>query len=341
MNPIRVALWGYGAMGQGVARLVAERPGMELVAVVVRDKRRVPQPVPGDPLLTTDPEEMFARRPDVVLLSTTSFVRDVETIILRIVSHGVHVITIAEEMSAPAAADPAAAKRLHEAAAAHGVGVLGTGVNPGFVMDLLVVALTGVCHRVEHIEVQRINDLSPYGPTVLRTQGVGTTPEEFAAGLKSGAIVGHVGFRQSMHLIASALGWELERVQEEREPIVTRVRRQTPYIVVEPGQVAGCRHTATGWRHGREVVRLVHPQQIRPEAENVETQDFIHIQGVPEIRLQIRPEIAGGLATEALAVNMIPLLMAAKPGLHHMTDLPVPRAVLGDAGEILRSLRPA
>jgi 2,4-diaminopentanoate dehydrogenase len=188
-----------------------------------------------------------------------------------------------------------------------------------------------VCARVDAVRATRVNDLSPYGPTVLRSQGVGLSPEAFAAGVADGSVVGHVGFPESAAMIAAALGWELDRVEQRREPIVALVRRSTPFVTVEPGSVAGCLHTATAWRDGEPVIELVHPQQVCPEAEGVATGDTIEIRGEPDVRLTGSPEIPGGTATAALAVNVIPRVRAAPPGLTAMTELPVPAALAGDA----------
>ena len=144
-------------------------------------------------------------------------------------------------------------------------------------------------------------------------------------GLTSGAIVGHVGFRQSIMLIANALGWHIQEIVEEREPIISKVRRTTDYVDVAPGNVAGCRHTARAYADGREVILLEHPQQVCPELEGIQTGDYILIDGDPPVDLRIEPEIPGGTGTMAIAVNMIPLVMSAPSGLLTMADLPVPR----------------
>lgn len=99
-------------------------------------------------------------------------------------------------------------------------------------LDLLVITLTGVCSDIQSITAKRVNNLSPYGPSVLRSQGVGLTPQTFQKGPKDGTVVGHCGFPQSIHLIAGALGWEIERTEETREPIVSQVRRATPFVTV-------------------------------------------------------------------------------------------------------------
>jgi 4-hydroxy-tetrahydrodipicolinate reductase len=193
-----------------------------------------------------------------------------------------------------------------------------------------------VCASIDRITATRVNDLSPYGPTVLRSQGVGLTPEQFQTGLRDGTVVGHIGFQQSISMIANAVGWEIARIVEIREPIIAGTPRQTPFVSVSPGNVAGCLHKAVGYCEDKAVITLVHPQQIQPEREGMETGDTIEIHGVPHVRLAGNPEIPGGAATVALAVNMIPHVLNASPGLHTMADLPVPAALLGDARRLLR-----
>ena len=219
---------------------------------------------------------------------------------------------------------------------ARGVAVLGTGINPGFILDLLIVTLTGVCADVQSIKARRVNDLASYGPSVLAAQGVGLSPDEFDRGVAEGRVAGHYGFAESIHLIGAAVGWQITRIEETREPIVASIRRETPAVVVEPGEVAGCNHTAVAYREEQPVITLMHPQQVQPELEGVATEDVIEITGAPDIRLAGSPEIPGGQGTIALAVNMIPRVLNAPPGLHTMVDLPVPAALLGDARHRLR-----
>jgi 4-hydroxy-tetrahydrodipicolinate reductase len=278
-------------------------------------------------------------RPDVAIQATCSRLDDALGEIETLVRHGAHVISIAEEMAWPAAASPERAEHVDRLARDHAVSVLGTGINPGFVLDLLLIALTGVCSRIESIHARRVNDLSPYGPTVLTSQGVGLTPEAFQRGVEDGSVVGHVGFPESIRMIARAVGWKIERITETREPIVSRVERATPFVKVGPGQVAGCLHRAVAFAGGRVVVTLEHPQQVHPGLEGVETGDTLEIEGTPDVRLAGSPEIPGGIGTVALAVNSVPLVLAASPGLQSMADLPVPAALLGDARELLRGSR--
>ncbi len=332
----KVLLWGLGAMGGGMAQMLLSKEDVKIVSALASTPAKVGKDL-GEVLgldkhvglkVTNSEKEAFAAKPDIALINTASFVKDVFPQIKLALEMGADVITIAEEMSYPWAPAPELSAEIDSLAKKAGKTVLGTGINPGFILDTLVIALSGICRDVTHIHAKRVNNLAPFGPTVMRTQGVGSTPEEFRKGIETGDIVGHVGFQQSSKLIGDALGWKIDRVVEEREPIITSVERKTQYAHVMPGNVAGCRHIARAYVGGREVIFLEHPQQICPEAEGVDTGDYITIAGDPPVNLSIKPEIPGGIGTIAIAVNMIPLVLAARPGLLTMADLPVPRAIL-------------
>ena len=338
MKKFRVVQWGLGAMGSGMARLVLEKDGLELVGGIDMRPDYVGKDL-GEVLgggrclgvtVTNDPASVLDKaKVDLVVIATTSWTKEQLSDLKLILSAGINCISIAEEMAAPEAQSPELAAEIDALAKSHGVSILGTGVNPGFVLDLLVVVLSGVCHQVERIEASRVNDLSPYGPTVMKTQGVGTTPEQFAAGVADGSIVGHVGFPESIRMISDALGLGVTRIEQTREPIISKVYRETPHVTVAPGMVAGCAHVAVGYAGEKPVVKLVHPQQIHPHLEGQGTGDYINVYGKPEIHMSTGPEIAGGIATMGVAVNMIPHVVAATPGLKSMVDLPVPAALMG------------
>jgi len=344
-DPIRILVLGTGQMGSGIARLVLRKDGLQLVGAYARRAGRagidLGRAIGLDHELglsiSNDLNAVIEEtRPEVAIQSTCSTVADATDEIVSCVRRRVHVISIAEEMAFPAYRAPQAAAEIDRLAAIRGVSVLGTGINPGFMLDLLVVVLSGVCAEVRSVSAKRINDLSPYGPTVLGKQGVGLRPEAFRAGVTDGSVVGHVGFPESIQMIGRALGWRIARIEEQREPIISRVRRETPFVTIEPGHVAGCLHTAVGYAEGAPVITLVHPQQVHPQVEGVETGDTVEIFGTPHVCLAGSPEIPGGVATAALAVNVIPQVMNARPGLHCMTDLPAPAALLGDARSLVR-----
>lgn len=341
---IRVLVLGTGQMGSGIARLLLKKQGLQLVGAYGRRAERSGMDLGRAIGLERDlhipvsadlPSIIRDTQPHVAIQATCSRLDDAKNEIMTLVSQSVNVISIAEEMAYPAAKFPVMARKLHQLSLDHGVSLLGTGINPGFVLDLLVIMLTGVCADVQSIIARRVNDLSPYGPSVLASQGVGLSVEAFEQGVKDGAVAGHFGFNESIHMIAASLGWKIDRIEQTREPIISQVRRDTPFVIVEKGQVAGCLHTATAYRQGQPAIKLVHPQQIHPHLEKVETGDKIEITGTPNLCLSGNPEIPGGEGTAAIAVNMIPRVLSAPPGLYSMADLPVPAAMLGDARKFI------
>jgi len=329
---IRVAVWGTGMMGQGLLRFLLDRPNdVEIVGVIDRHPEKHGRTV-GETLgvecdvpVTEDYDSVLAKRPDVVCILTASNLHEISDQVEPSVKAGCNVLCIAETLSYPWASDPAWAERFDALAKEHGVSILGTGVNPGFILDALVVMWSSACLKIDRIEAQRVNDLSPFGPTVMISQGVGTTVEEFERGVADGSIVGHIGFPESINLIARALGWTIDEIVETREPIVSTVERSTPHVHVAPGNVCGCRHIGKGYSNGELKIELVHPQQIHPGLEGVDTGDYIKIVGDPEIHMAHSPELPGGKGTYASTGNYIPLIVDAPAGILTVVDMPLPR----------------
>lgn len=346
MENVKVIIWGFGAMGSGMAKMLLKKKGVEIVGACVRSEGRVGKDMyevlgmeRGDrsPVIITNKIEDILKEgaADVVLIATDSFTRGTFDKIKFAVENKINVISTAEEMAYPQAQEPELAKEMDRLAKENGVSILGTGINPGFVLDLLILALTGTCEDVEHIKAARINDLSPFGKAVMEEQGVGLTVEDFKQGVETGKVAGHVGFPESINMVADGIGWNIEKIDQTREPIITNVYRETEYVKVEAKNVAGCRQCGYGYIDGKLKIEMEHPQQVLPEKEGVDTGDYIWIKGTPNINMQIKPEIPGGIGTIAMCVNMIPHVINASAGLKTMLDLPVPRAIMGDMRDLI------
>lgn len=339
MKNVKVIIWGLGAMGSGMADMLLAKEGVDIVGVAGRAGKvgksmyDYLQTSRGDrpDIIIGSPEDVIKEKSaDVVLLCTDSFTRNAFERIKFILERKINCITSAEEMAYPMAQEPELAKQLDEIAKANGVSVLGTGINPGLIMDLLVVIMTGCCENVEHITARRVNSLSPFGPAVMEEQGIGITKEKFIQGVKDGTLSGHVGFPESIHMIADAIGWKVDKVTQSMDPIVTEVDRQAPHGFAKAGDVAGCAMKGFGYIDGELKIEMDHPQQIEPEQVGVQTGDYVIIKGTPNINLVNSPEVPGGIGTIAMCVNMIPHIINARAGLHTMLTLPVPRAIMGD-----------
>ncbi len=341
MRNVRAVLWGFGAMGRGIAEMVANKQGIEIVGVcdinpnvVGKDFYEVlgvDRAGRSEVLISNDINAVVSiPNVDVALLATDSFTKNAFDKIKLCLEHKINVVSTAEELAYPQAQSPELAKQLDEIAKANGVTVLGTGINPGFVLDYLILALTGTCETVESITASRVNDLSPFGHAVMEEQGVGITTDEFNKRMSENNLAGHVGFPESITMIADGMGFELDKIEQTKDPIVSSVARETQYAKVEPGNLAGIRQQGFGYVNGEKIITMDHPQQILPHLENVQTGDYITIKGKPDIKLSITPEIPGGIGTYSMVVNMIPQVINAEPGLATMLDLPVPRAIMGD-----------
>lgn len=340
MRNVQVALWGFGAMGSGIARVLLGRQGVDIIGVCDThpDKQGksiyallgTPRGARPDATVTGDIAALLSKKPDICVIATNSFVKEVFPKVMQVVQAGVNVLTIAEEMAWPQAGSPEMAQQMDRAAREHGVSILGTGINPGMMMDLLAVFLSGCMTRVEHVRCERVNSLSPFGQAVMVEQGIGITVEDFDRGVQDGSLAGHVGFAESAAMIGDALGIRYDGFEQQMLPIVTQVDRKSPHGFAPKGHIAGVNMTAQATVQGEEKISLLHPQQIEPQLAGVDTGDYVTLTGTPPVSMAIKPEVDGGLGTIAMACNMLPFVVAAAPGLKTMLDMPVPRCVMGD-----------
>ena len=341
---VRVIIWGLGAMGSGMADMLLKKKGVEIVGAVGRgakvgksmyDYIKTERGDRPDVIIGTPEEVIKVGAADVVLSATDSYTKVAYDRLKFILEKKINVISSAEEMSYPLAQSPEEAKKLDKIAKDNGVSILGTGINPGLIMDLLVVLMTGACEEVDHITARRVNSLSPFGPAVMEEQGIGMTKEAFLHGVETGHLAGHVGFPESIRMVADAIGWKVDKVEQSMDPIMTDVERKSPYGFAPAGHVAGCAMKGYGYVDGELKIEMDHPQQIEPEQVGVQTGDYVIIKGTPNINLVNSPEVPGGIGTIAMCVNMIPHIINAKLGLRTMLDLPVPRAIMGDMRELI------
>lgn len=341
MENVKVAIWGFGAMGSGIAKVLLRKKGVDIVGVCDIHPERVNRSIYDilgvekndrpDVVVCSEIEKVVHdANCDICVLATDSFTRKAFDKIKYVVGQKVNVISTAEEMSYPKAQEPELAAEIDRLAKANGVSVLGTGINPGLMMDLLAICLTGCMTDVESVTCRRVNSLSPFGPAVMEEQGVGLTVDAFNKGVADGTLAGHVGFAESVGMIAEALGWKVDKFEQQMKPIVTSVDRKSPYGFAAAGDVAGVNMTGQGYVDGEVKIDMIHPQQIEPEMEGTHTGDYIVLKGTPEVNMAINPEVDGGIGTIAMVVNMIPHVINARPGLKTMLDLPVPRAIMGD-----------
>jgi 4-hydroxy-tetrahydrodipicolinate reductase len=324
---LKVIHVGLGPIGQTIARLTLQTEGLQVVGaadlspslggkdlgVVLGLDRRVRVKVASDPA-------RFLRktRADVAVLSTSSSLKAIKPQVAALVERGMNVVTTCEELAFPTPDHVSAFRELDRLAQKKKVSVLSTGVNPGYAMDALALMLTGPCSAVNRVSVTRIVDARTRRLPLQRKIGAGLNLAQFRRAITEGT-VRHVGLVESVHMIASALGWKLDKVEETLEPAIAPRDLETDYLRIPAGSAAGIKQVARGYRDGALAVSLDLQMYVGAEFPR----DHVLVDGTPPIDMTVTGGIAGDTATAAIVVNAIPKLMAARPGLLTMKDLPL------------------
>lgn len=330
---IRVIVVGLGPIGEGVLRQIVERDGFEAAGVVDIDPRKAGRDV-GELLDLEGVRGMVVERDlaealatteaEAVVLCTASSLASIMPDLEAILSAGFPVVSTTETLSFPDLAAPELGRRIDELAKRAGVAVVGTGVNPGFAMDTYPMLLTAVCRQVDSIEVERIQDASQRRLPFQRKIGAGLDEGTFRARVERGEL-GHVGLAESIAMIAKALGWTLDQISDVVEPKIAERDVTDGLVPVRRGQAAGIVQDGVGYREGEPAIRLHMEAYIGAP----ETVDRVRITGVPNLTSEIHG-IHGDVATAAVVINAIPRLLAARPGMRTMADLPIVSWWLGE-----------
>jgi 4-hydroxy-tetrahydrodipicolinate reductase len=325
---LRVVLYGLGQIGLETVKVVLSRRDIELVGAIDVDPGKLQRDVAdlsglsrpsGIRVSDRATEVLQVTRPHVAILTTSSSFKDALPQIKQCIDARAHVVSSCEELLLPHVRYAAQAKDLDRHAKAMGVAVLGTGVNPGFVMDTMALAATAPCLELKSIAIERVVNASTRRANLQKKVGAGMTAARFRKGVKDKEL-GHVGLLESTHLVAEGLGWSLERVDESVKPVIAQSRFKTPHVTVQAGQVAGIHHLCRGFVSGKEAVSL----DLKMYVGAKKPFDRITVKGRPDITLLFENGVAGDEATIAMLVAMAPSMVKLEPGLRTMVDCPVP-----------------
>lgn len=327
----RIVQFGLGPIGQSCLRtLLSKKRGIQLVGAIDIDPDKVGKDVsdllgldaPTGVVVSGDAEAVLRdTKPDVVVHTTSSFLGAMYDQLVLCARHGAHVVSSTEELAWPYERHPAISAELDRVAKENGVTLLGTGVNPGYAMDALALMATGVCADVTGIRIHREVDAGLRRLPLQRKVGAGISVAEFEAKKATGQF-GHIGLVESLYMVASGLGWSVDRIEENLEPVVSQKNVQTPFLEVKSGQVAGIHHHAHGFSGDEEVITL----DLKMYVGAPNPRDAVSVEGDPPIELEIKGGIFGDTATVAALVNGIPLVAEAAPGLKTVKDVPLLRA---------------
>ena len=333
MEKVKVVSYGIGVIGRRLAKHLLTKEGVEIVgavdinpAIVGKDLGEVLGGEKLGVLISSDADEVISStRPDVVCHTTMSYMKQTFGQFEQILKNGVNCVSTCEELSYPYDTEEGKkyAAKLDKIAKENGCTLLGTGINPGFLMDTLPIVLTGPMTRVDDIYITRQMDAATRRIPFQKKIGAGLTVEEFRKKIENHEITGHVGLEQSIQMIADALGWELDEIKVDQVgPVVLDHDAASDAIEVPKGYNAGSMQMAYGLKDGEALITM----DFRAYIGAPEEFDSITIKGEPPINEKISPCVHGDFGTIAITANMIPTVINSEPGFKTMKDLPLPHA---------------
>ena len=324
---IRVLQFGVGPIGASIVRLMREKAALEIVGAIDRDPAKAgrdlgeligAQDAPWKIPVSAEASEALAKSVDVVVHTTSSYLANVMDELLACLAAGCCIVSTCEELAYPFRKHPELSAKLDAAAKDEGVALVGTGVNPGFVMDKLVLTLAAAAQRVDWAKALRIVDASKRRLPLQKKIGAGMTPEEFRSQVAAG-VIKHHGLPESIAMVADGLGFALDDISETIEPIIAEESVKTEFLEVAPGQVAGVHQIARGTAAGKEKIFM----ELQMYVGAKHPADSVELRGEPNLALTIPDGTPGDVATAAVAVNAIPAILAAPAGLRTVRDLPL------------------
>lgn len=316
---------GLGPLGQKCVRFALERGTIDIVGAVDPAPDKVGKDLGelcglkklGVTVSADLATALAGRKADAAVLTTVSSLRKIESQIAEIAAAGLNIVSTCEELSYPWDTEPEISARIDEVCKAHGIACLGTGVNPGYLMDFLPSALTAVCQRVDRIKVSRIQDASKRRIPFQQKIGAGLTTDQFSDKVKAGTLR-HVGLTESMHMIANRMGWTLDSTTESLIPVIAETDIEIGYTPIRAGMARGVEQIGIGYMDGEEVITL----EFRAGVGEPESYDKVEVFGEPNIESTIPGGVNGDIATCAITINALRSIVDARPGLRTMTDIP-------------------
>ncbi len=322
-DQVKIVHMGLGPIGLATFRVLGQRPWAKVVGGVDIDpalQGRDIGEVAGEKPVGATVSRSFrdvgpAGTADVVVHCAGSHLAAGATDqVLEALAWGAHVVSTCEELSYPWFHHPREARRIDEAAKAAGKTVLATGVNPGFAMDALALYASGISEEVTGIRIHRAQEAGVRREPLQRKVGAGITLDEFAARKRAGKI-GHVGLVESVAMLSTAFGFEIDRIDESLEPAIATTTLTTQYCTVQPGQVAGIIHKARGFAGASEVITLELDMYIGVPDPG----DFVTLEGKPNVKVAVSG-LHGDVCTAAIAANAVCALARFPSGLVTMID---------------------
>jgi 2,4-diaminopentanoate dehydrogenase len=340
IEPFRVIQWATGSIGQISIRHFADDPAYELVGAYVTSEEKdgvdagtIAGIDPLGVLATRDVDRLLALEADCVNYAPLYI--DVDEL-ARILRSGKDVVTPVGFVY-PKALAPDVVERLEEACRVGGSTLHGAGIHPGFAGDLLPVTVSRLCSRIDQIVVQEIAELKEHPSPKMNFEGLGFGRDPDDARANPSPLIHTMEsiFRESMLLLADALGIESERTTTVFDVAVAKRDLDVRSGHIPKGTVAGMRHEWITWSGGDPVIVFRSfwkmDDDLEPHWDYGSNKYTVIVTGLPSMRIELSPTEThptgdigywGRVWTAMNAVNAIPAVVAAAPGIKTHLDLP-------------------
>jgi hypothetical protein len=324
---IRAIQYGIGPIGAALVRLMREKQSIEIIGAIDTDPAKAGRDLgevvgatdaPWGVQVTADAKALLRESADVVVHSTASSLPAVADQLLACLAAECCVVSTCEELAYPFRKHPELSSQLDAEAKTWGVALVGTGVNPGFVMDKLVTTFSAVSQRIDSVRVTRIVDAAGRRMPLQKKVGAGMTVDQFRVQVAAG-VIKHHGLPESVALVSDALGLGVDEIIETIEPVIAAEAMRTEFVEVQAGQAAGVHQIARGTSGGAEKIYM----ELQMYVGAKDPRDVIELRGIPDISLVVPGGTHGDIATASVVVNTIPAILDAPAGLRTVRDLPV------------------
>jgi 4-hydroxy-tetrahydrodipicolinate reductase len=346
LETCRVVQWATGKVGISSLRAVIRHPRLELVGLHVHSEAKLGRDAgelcglgPTGVRATGDLASILALRPDCVLYMQEGYDLDDLCALLQA---GINVVTTRGEFFNPGRMDPPLRERIEEACRRGGASLHATGSSPGFITEALPLVLTSVARRLDCLTIDEFADIPASCSTdmILHVMGYGRPLEEAL----DPNLLAHMAqcFEDSLGTIADALALPVDRFEVYGETAAGRERVElTDGAAIEAGTVAAIRITVAGIRDGKPLMRFRSNWYCTRDIDadwHLEDNGWrVLVDGDAPLDVRIAfprteepvADQMGGY-TAFRAVNAVPYVCAAPPGIRTIVDLPQVVARLGD-----------
>ena len=326
---INVLQIGFGPLGIQIAKFIAQKQTVQTVAIIdvnpeiidksahdINDELSKSTYIFGSIQKAIN---ILDTKPDVAIITTVSSLEKLIPQVEEVAKYGIPVISTCEELSYPWTLQPKLSNKLDAICKKYNIACLGTGVNPGFLMDYLPSVFTSISKEIESVTIERVQDATPRRIPFQKKIGAGLSLEAFKAKEATGTLR-HVGLQESVYLLANSIGLKLDKVTESLDPVIAASNIASHAISVKKGDARGVEQIAHGYVDGVCKIKM----HFKAAIGEPRSFDKVSIIGEPNFSSEIDGGVNGDIATCAIAINSINSVLKAPIGLQTMTTIGVP-----------------